>query len=39
MCDYLDLDKSGNKEDIVNKIITFLMKPEDDGKVYHNYEY
>lgn len=33
LCDSLDLDKSGNKEEIIKCIMSFLMEPKDSGKV------
>lgn len=31
-CLILDIERSGSKEEIVNRILTFLLNPEDSGK-------
>lgn len=32
ICEVLDLEKKGRKEEIVNRIMDFLMDPKDSGK-------
>lgn len=32
ICEMLDLQKSGNKEEISNRILDFLLEPKDSGK-------
>ena len=33
----LDLSVSGSKEDLVERILAFLLEPTDSGKVYHHH--
>jgi len=32
ICEVLDIERSGKKEDIIARILQFLMKPEASGK-------
>lgn len=32
ICEMLDLEKKGNKEEIAERIVEFLMEPKDSGK-------
>jgi len=32
ICDTLDIDRGGKKEDVVERIMNFLMEPKSSGK-------
>jgi len=32
ICETLDIERGGNKEDIIERIMSFLMKPKSSGK-------
>jgi len=32
ICDTLDVERGGKKEDVIERIITFLMEPKSSGK-------
>jgi len=36
ICETLDIDRSGKKEDVIERIMTFLMEPKSSGKPLPN---